>query len=258
MEAKNEKQKQKQAAAQAAAASAFASRAVGYAHPGSSTGQKVHKAKYLDAQETGCGTTVEGKGKGKMPVISTFSSDSKPNTRTDLTESFASSSFLDKHQRVASRTRADSGPRAESSTRQDGEQPNDSNDWGVDKADGVLIGRPPEYPPGLLDWEDKDKGRKVADVAPDNLTRAKTAAVSTLRAAQGALHGLIKGGGSGSGSNPKEGTQEQRKKEKKKKQKKGGKKGKFVKTGKEQESREHAHQYSDYYDSEDGSDWVTL
>lgn len=40
------------------------------------------------------------------------------------------------------------------------EQPSECNDWAVDSADGVLVGRPPAYPAGLLDWDDPraDKG----------------------------------------------------------------------------------------------------
>lgn len=230
-------------------------------------------------------TNNEGKekGKGKMPMTandltSPSSSFSGHRGNSDpeidlLSESMASATFLNGCQRAKTKTTASpSRPRANafsssssSSRGHDGEQqPNDSNDWGVDKAaDGVLIGRPDLYPAALLDWDDNDKGKKVADVAPDNLTRAKTAAASTFRAAQGALQGLIGGAGGGGGGssikkneNGEEEGKKNRMRKNKGKGKKKEKKGKFVASGEEQEK--HVHQYSDNYDSSDGSDWVTL
>lgn len=261
-------------------------------------------------------TTYEGKGKGKMPAgasggkvsPSRLRSDSDPDvdlykyTRTDEfleqglpapthEQRARASKSVDTDRRGRSRYRSSRRPQHQPEQaglrKKDdgGEQPNDSNDWGVEQADGVLVGRPPAYPAGLLDWDDKDRGKTVAEVAPDHMTRVKTAAASaassTLRTAQGTLRGLLTRAGagagvrgSGNGSKDKEnegkqknlkeasGGQEQQKK-KKDKQKKGKdreeeKKSKFVKEPREQQGPDHAYEYSDYYDSEDGSDWVTL
>lgn len=157
------------------------------------------------------------------------------------------------------------------------EQPDEFNDWGVVKADGVHVGHPPPWNGDMLDWKDKDMGKKHEDVAPSSMTRVKAgvknAASSTFRAGLG-LIGL--GGRSGSSSkNQQDGgiakaadtkkENKEKNKESKDNKKKGKgkgkeveKKGKYAKTGKEQESLEHHYDVSDSYDSETGSDWVNL
>lgn len=233
----------------------------------------------VTAQQTDetTGYDYEGKGKGETPALSVAASPwhSDCDTKVDLDKYSRSDAFLRHIPRRQASTSVDTctpGPSrvqrnastfSHSPANHDDEQPNDSNDWGVEKTEGVLIGRPPEYPTGLLDWDDNDKGKKVADVVPDNLTLAKTVAASaastTVRAAQGALQGLIRTGAAvassikdNQGGQKKKGSEQQKKKNSKQKQ------GKFVMTPREQLGPEYVYQYSDYYDSEDGSDWVTL
>lgn len=278
MEPHDEKQRPRPKKPSATITSAFASRATipAQSHDENrpEVAQQTNAPQPID--ET---TTYEGKGKGKMPALGVAASPwhSDYDTKVDLDKYSRSDAFLKRVPRQRASTSVDTcapGPSSlhrnaailqDSPTSHDDEHPNDSNDWGVEKTDGVLIGRPPEYPAGLLDWDDNDKGKKVADVVPDNLTRVKTVAASaastTLRAAQGALQGLICSGAAVAGSSKdnqgqqkKKGSEQQEKKKKKSKQKKG----KFVKTPREQLGPEHVYQYSDYYDSEDGSDWVTL
>lgn len=233
-----------------------------------------HQQQMDDSEWENENSADEGKGKGKMPAIDTTPAPSKwhsdHDTSIDVTKYPRSDAYMRYCHRPLQEYAA-AGP-SRSTDNEDSEQPSDINDWGVEKPDGVLVGHPPQYPVGLLDWNDKDTGKKLSEVAPDNLTRAKTAAASaaisvantvatsTLRVAQGALQGIIGGVDTGEGSSKEKGNQgEQPKKDKKKKKRRSkGKKGKFAKTPQEQTAPEHRYQYSDYYDSEDGSDWVTL
>lgn len=275
--------------------------------------EQVAQQEHTEVPTTTTTTTHEGKGKGKMPAGATggkvspsrLRSESDPDidphkyTRTDEfleqglpvpthEQRARASKSVDTDRRGRSRYRSSRRPQHQSEQaglrKKDdgGEQPNDSNDWGVEQADGVLVGRPPAYPAGLLDWDDKDRGKTVAEVAPDHMTRVKTvaasAASSTLRTAQGTLRGLLTRaagvgagvrGGSGNGSKDKEnegkqknlkegGGQQEQQKKKKGKGREEEKRGKFVKEPREQQGPDHVYEYSDYYDSEDGSDWVTL
>lgn len=44
------------------------------------------------------------------------------------------------------------------------QEPQDADDWGIIKGnDGILVGHPPEYPPGLLDWDDQNRDKKTKD-----------------------------------------------------------------------------------------------
>lgn len=249
--------------------SAFASKTTAPNNLGLDTRRKFRKSFKPqlkdDDNNNGGNDAFEGKGKGKMPAIAAPppSDASSASEAESLVLSRSSFDALHDYRTRAmneSDLNASLCHRVNTHNKQYDEQPDESNDWGVEKGDGVLIGRPPEYPAGLLDWGNEDKGKTVADHAPDNLTRVTTGvnalAASTFRAAQGALNGLISSSGDPCSSRSNEKAQ-QRKTEKGNKKRKQMK-GKYVKDGKEQEGAEYAHHYSDFYDSSEGSDWVNL
>lgn len=45
------------------------------------------------------------------------------------------------------------------------EVPSESNSWGVESDDGVVVGRPPAFPAGLLAWDDEDQKKREEAVA---------------------------------------------------------------------------------------------
>lgn len=52
------------------------------------------------------------------------------------------------------------------------ELPSEYNSWGVESADGVVVGTPPAFPPGLLDWDESDKTKREKAVAQRRLNKA--------------------------------------------------------------------------------------
>lgn len=71
------------------------------------------------------------------------------------------------------------------------ETPNEHNSWAVESGDGVLVGHPPAYPPGLLDWDDQDMAKRAEEVARRH-AREKVAMEPVVIAGEG----MARGGGS--------------------------------------------------------------
>lgn len=218
------------------------------------------------------------KGKAKMPAINTCSA---PQPQVDNSIDVAQYPRSDAFTRYCQKPLQEYDAAGPAPSDEDEDSDDEGwNDWAKDDPDGVLVGRPPPYPVGLLDWNNKDTGKHVTEVAPDSMTRAKTVAASAAKsvantvanttnyaaaAAQGALQGIIGRGGGDNDDGGGAGVGGGRKKKGKMKGKKGKKtsllkKGKFAKTPKEQTAPEHRYDSrdSDSFDSSDGSDWVTL
>lgn len=63
------------------------------------------------------------------------------------------------------------------------DHPDETTGWGIDSSDGVLVGHPPDVPPGLLDWADADKGGKAGGEVPvrDVMTTAAAPLVAVAK-----------------------------------------------------------------------------
>lgn len=52
------------------------------------------------------------------------------------------------------------------------QQPCEANSFGVETRDGMLIGHPPAYPPGLLDWESPEDDEEMEELVCNRRARA--------------------------------------------------------------------------------------
>lgn len=59
------------------------------------------------------------------------------------------------------------------------QQPGESDDYGLDTADGVLMGRPPKFPAALLDWDNGDwDDKEDLDDMEEIITRRRARIIS--------------------------------------------------------------------------------
>lgn len=65
------------------------------------------------------------------------------------------------------------------------QKPCESNAFGVETADGVLVGHPPPYPPGLLDWESPEDNEEFEELVSNRQARMRTQ-LSTNKGGSGA------------------------------------------------------------------------
>lgn len=61
------------------------------------------------------------------------------------------------------------------------QNPCESNAYGVETGDGVLVGHPPPYPPGLLDWESPEDNEEFDELVSNRMARTRTNSTSSAR-----------------------------------------------------------------------------
>lgn len=101
--------------------------------------------------------------------------------------------------------------------------PDETTGWGIDSSDGVIVGHPPDVPPGLLDWTDEDQGKPMAGVSKCGIARTAAAASAAVATRIGDQARWLRG----KGHNCKE-------------------------------ELNHVYETSDYCNSEEDSDWVRV
>ncbi|KAJ4403618.1 hypothetical protein N0V82_010629 [Gnomoniopsis sp. IMI 355080] len=64
------------------------------------------------------------------------------------------------------------------------QQPCESNAFGIETHDGVLVGHPPDYPPGLLDWESPEDDEEFEELVSNRRARGAAHAAATTESAR--------------------------------------------------------------------------
>lgn len=73
------------------------------------------------------------------------------------------------------------------------QKPCESNAYGVETGDGVLVGHPPPYPPALLDWESPEDNEEFEELVSNRQARIRTQAPTNNGGSQAGSHEEKKG-----------------------------------------------------------------
>lgn len=68
------------------------------------------------------------------------------------------------------------------------QKPCEGNAYGVETGDGVLVGHPPPYPPGLLDWESPEDNEEFEELVSNRQARIHARAPTNNHGSQAGSH----------------------------------------------------------------------